>query len=337
MKNVKLKDIADRLGVSATTVSMVLNGRSISVSEKTRQEITRTADEMGYIKRLAPKPIALFVPDFNNMYYSEFTKWLSLYAQDMGYNLIVYDSNNNSQREINNLSALTSRNVCGIIMAMTSPGAEIRMLINQKSGPGKIPVVLIDISNPTFNCHKISTDNYLGEYMAVEYLLSLGHKRIGHICGPISSSNVDNGCLDRLNGYKNAFADNGMSFEDSWIVEGVFNMESGYRLTKQLLDQKVTAIATQNDMQAFGVYHYLKEHGIDIPDDVSLIGFDDVSFTSVLETPLTTVSQKVPVLAKKAIDLITDEVSHYAISGKVMFKGEPELVIRQSVKDIRKR
>lgn len=334
MKSVKLKDIADKLGVSSTTISMVLNGKPIGVSDTTRQLIFQTAYEMGYAKRLATKPIALFVPDLSNMYYSELTKWISLYAQDAGYNVTIYDSNNNWERELNNLSNLTSRNVCGIIMAMTSPRQEFRTLINQKSYNEKIPFVLVDISNPTFNCHKVSTDNYLGEYMAINYLISIGHRRIGHITGHNTTSGEENGCMDRLHGYKNAFQENGLKYEDSWIIEGDLNIASGYALTEKLLKQKVTAIATQNDMQAFGVYNYLKDNGLDVPNDISIVGFDDVTFASMLGTPLTTVSQKVPTLASKAIEIITSGEGEHNSTGKMIFKVEPELVIRKSTKKL---
>jgi LacI family transcriptional regulator len=328
---VKLKDIATKTGVSLTTVSMVLNDKPISISDQTRRLILQTAKEMGYPRHQKVKNIGLLIPDLSNMYYSELTKGISIAAQEEGYNLIIFDSNNKWERDVNNLLTLQQTEVEGIIIAF-SVGRNIndktRQVIKQMLEDNQTTIVLIDRNDPAYNCHSVCVNHFQGAYLATKHLIELGHTRIGCITGGAHLSVSQ----DRLRGYIAAFEEHDLPYEESWIVHGEFRMESGYALAKELLEQKVTAIFAQNDMIAFGVYNYLREIGLSIPKDISLVGFDDVPFASMLDVPLTTVSQMIQDMGRRAIDVLLTRRGMTDNSDRVHLILQPELVIRKSTK-----
>ena len=325
----KLKDVAKKAGVSLTTASMVINNKNVSVSENTRRQIIQAARELGYIRRERVSSVALIVPDLGNLYYTELTRSISLCAQERGYNLIIFDSNNSPKREYDNLQALRQSNVEGIIMGISSTGDDLSRLapvVRAIQDESQTPIVLLDRSCAPFNCHTICINNFKGGYLASAHLLDLGHEKIGCVTGPI----VFTECQDRTNGFRQAFLDRGMPFSDSWIVNGEFTMDSGYSSTKQLLDQGVTAIFAQNDMIAFGVYQYLKSHAYKIPKDISVVGFDNISFISIMDVPLTTVAQPIHEMGKRAFDILLNTPFNSDSADRVMLSLQPELIVRSS-------
>ena len=326
---VKLKDVAKKAGVSITTASMVLNNKNVSVSDSTRRQILQVARELGYIRRERVNSVALMVPDLGNLYYTELTRSISLCAQERGYNLIIFDSNNSPRREYDNLQALRQSNAEGIIMGISSTGDDLSRLapvVRAIQDERQTPIVLLDRSLAPFNCHTICINNFKGGYLASAHLLDLGHERIGCITGPIAFTE----CQDRTNGFRQAFLDRGMSFSDSWIVHGDFSMDSGYSNALRLLDQGVTAIFAQNDMIAFGVYQYLKSHSYHIPKDISVVGFDNISFISMMDVPLTTVAQPIHEMGKRAFDILLNTPFNSSSADRVMLSLQPELVVRSS-------
>ena len=326
---VKLKDVAKKAGVSITTASMVLNNKNVSVSENTRKQILQAARELGYIRRERVNSIALMVPDLANLYYTELTRSISLCAQELGYNLIIFDSNNNPNREYNNLQALRQSHMEGIIMGISSTGDDLSHLapvVRAIQHESQTPVVLLDRSCAPFNCHTICINNFKGGYLASEHLLDLGHEKIGCITGPIAFSE----CQDRTNGFRQALLERNKPFSDRWVVNGEFTMDSGYSKARLLVEQGVTAIFAQNDMIAFGVYQYLISHGYKIPRDISVVGFDNISFISIMDVPLTTVAQPIHEMGKRAFDILLNTPFNSDSADRVMLSLQPELGVRSS-------
>lgn len=325
----KLKDVAQKAGVSITTASMVINNKNVSVSDSTRKQVIQAARELGYIRRERVNSIALMVPDLGNLYYVEFIRSISLCAQERGYNLIIFDSNNNPKREFDNLQTLRQSNVAGIIMGISSTGealSHMAPVVRSIQAEIQTPIVLLDRSCAPFNCHTICIDNYKGGYLASSHLLDLKHEKIGCITGPIEFSE----CQDRTNGFKQAFIEYKKDFSDSWIINADFTLDSGYRNTKPLLDQGVTAIFAQNDMIAFGVYQYLRSHNYRIPEDISVVGFDNISFISMTDVPLTTVAQPIQEMGRKAFDILFSSTYTTDSADRVMLSLQPELIVRSS-------
>lgn len=326
---VKLKDVAKKAGVSMTTASLVLNNKNISVSDNTRKQVLLAARELGYIRRERVNSIALMVPDLSNLYYTELTRSISLCAQERGYNLIIFDSNNSPDREYNNLQALRLSHVEGVIMGISSTGDDLDRLapmVRAIQSENQTPVVLLDRACAPFNCHTICIDNFKGGYLASGHLLALGHEKIGCITGPIAFSE----CQDRTNGFRQAFLERGMPFLDSWVVNGDFTMDSGYSNAPLLLQQGVTAIFAENDMIAFGVYQYLISHSFRIPRDISVVGFDNISFISIMDVPLTTVAQPIREMGRRAFNILLDMPFNADSADRLTLSLQPELVVRSS-------
>lgn len=332
----KLKDVAKKAGVSLTTASMVINNKNVSVSDQTRRQVLQAARELGYTRRERINSMALMVPDLGNLYYTELTRSISLCAQERGYNLIIFDSNNNSKREFDNLQALRQSNVDGVIMGISSTGENLSRLapvVRAIQDEGQTPIVLLDRSCAPFNCHTICINNFKGGYLASAHLLELGHEKIGCITGPLAYSE----CQDRTNGFIQAFRDRDMPIPDRFVCNGAFTMESGYSNARILLEQGVTAIFAQNDMIAFGVYQYLKSHGVRIPQDISVVGFDNISFISIMDVPLTTVAQPIHEMGKRAFDILLNTPFHSDSADRVMLSLQPELIVRSSTRKLQSR
>lgn len=327
----KLKDVANKAGVSITTASLVINNKDISVSENTRRQVLQAARELGYIRRERVNSIALMVPDLSNLYYVELTRSISLCAQERGYNLLIFDSNNSPEREFDNLCTLRRTGVEGIIMGIASTGdalSQMAPVVRSIQSQSQTPIVLLDRSCAPFNCHTICINNFKGGYLASAHLLDLGHKRIGCITGPIAFSE----CQDRTNGFRQAFIDRNLPFCDDWIIHGEFTVDSGYKSVKALLDRGVTAIFAQNDMIAFGAYHCLRAHDFRIPEDISVVGFDNISFISMTDIPLTTVAQPIHEMGRKAVDILVNTPFITDNADRVMLSLQPELIVRNSTR-----
>ena len=331
---VKLKDIASKAGVSSTTCSLILNNKPISVSEETKQNVLRIALEMGYARKQSIRNLGLIVPDLGNLYFTEIIKNVSRRAQEAGYNLVILDSNNNLDQEYKNLLQLRNSKVDGIILSLVFQDevtAQVRPLLREMTSHN-LPIVLLEDSLSTFGCHSVNTDNYLGGYLATKHLIDLGHTRIGTITGSSDFPNINS---NRTTGYMAALTEAGIPIDPELICKGMFTIESGYKYTPYLLEKGVTAIFTHNDMSAFGVYHYLKEHHLRIPDDISLVGFDNIPILSTLEFPLTTVSQPIQQIADRCVDILLQSIQNPSTE-RTSVTMQPELIIRHSTAPVKK-
>lgn len=330
---IRLKDIAEAAGVSSTTCSLILNNKPINVSEETKKKVIQVAQEMGYTYKQKIRNFGLIVPDLGNLYYTEVIKNVSHTAQRCGYNLVILDSNFNLKQEVRNLQQLSQSKVDGILIALISERTDIFPLITlvRKISNNRIPIVLLDYSINTLGCHSVSIDDYYGGYMATKHLISLGHRKIGCICG-----NAENPLLppNRVAGFKAALSEAMIPYNENLVINGHFTVECGYHSAPVLLKKGVTAIFAHNDMIALGVYHYLREHHIRIPEDISLIGFDDIPIVSSMELPLTTVAQPIQAIAERSIEILQDSIQN-PTADRIAITLQPELVIRSTTGPVR--
>ena len=326
---IKLKDVADKAGVSITTCSLILNNKPINTSEETKKAVLNAARELGYIKKYKVRNIGLIVPDLENLYYTELTKKISAEAQKENYNIVIFDSNNSLKQERNNLNLIRQTDIEGLLLSLI-PSEEnlphLQSILRDLTENEHLPIVILDSNYPSLNSHSICVNNYQGGYLATEHLIELGHTKIGCITG-------DSGYpvyQDRTQGYCSAFTQNQLSFNKDWIYNGKFTMDTGYQATPYLLEQGVTAIFAQNDMIAFGVYHYLKEHGIRVPEDVSLVGFDNIPFIQMIGLPLTTIAQPIQQMAERSIEILLSPTYRQNTSDRITLTLQPELIVRAS-------
>ena len=332
-----LKDIARATGLSTTTVSLVLNGKPHRISKEKCRLIKETAKKMDYHpNRLAvglikheTKTVGLILPDITNVFFSEVAKGLEDVLQEHGYHLLLCNSNDRHERELSAIRMMNNQMVDGLIIVMSSETVgekEKKTFAALKSM--KRPVVLIDCFNESGGFSTISIDNFKASYIAVEYLVSLGHRRIACICGPLGLKMND----DRLRGYTAALADSGIPFEKALIYQGDFRYQSGYDAIPVLLPKKPTAVLCLNDMMAYGAMNALNNQGIRVPEDVSVMGFDDIFFSQITSVPLTVIRQPAYDMGKKAGHVLLSALSVHAESQQIVF--EPTIRVRKSTKAI---
>lgn len=329
---VTIKDIAEQSGVSVTTVSLILNNKEVRTSAETKRKVLETARRLNYIPNSLAKglitkrtnTIGFIVPDISNMFFSQMAKSLENRLAKKGYSLFLCDTNDRDKEQAMYLQLMLSHGIDALVLCIANDSdASLAGLADfEENG---IPVVAFDRFADSMKCPLVATDNEVSARAVVQHLIDCGHTDIACISGPIGRNSSS-----RLNGYKSALADNGIRFRAELVAEGDYRYESGYRLAKQLLAYKPTAIFACNDMMAYGVYKAVGELGLRIPDDVSVVGFDDLMFSETLSVALTTVGQDIDAMCDKICSLVTEPSYESHVNERFMFAASP--VYRDSVK-----
>ena len=335
--SVTIKDIANLAGVSKTTVSKVINNKDDSISKKTREKILAIMKEQNYTpNKLAQglvtkktNTIGLIIPDIRNPFFTDMSRGVEDYARTQGYNIIFSNTDDSTERELESILMLTEKMVDGIIFAPSShTEKETKKHIELTSG---LPIVLVDkdISLPTIK-GIVKLDNKNGTYESTKHLIKQGHKEILYLSGPLKN---DIG-KERLNGYKRAFEKNDSEYKEENVVEGQYRYEWAYDFVKSLESINYTAICCANDLMAIGAIHALKERLINIPEDISIVGFDDIQTAKLIDPSLTTIKQPAYEMGQKASEILINSLKEKEAEclGTILFK--PELVVRNSTKEI---
>lgn len=310
-----LRDIAQAAGVSVSTVSLVLRGKENRISEKTKLKIQQIANEMHYVPNqiavsLVTKKtniIGFICADMLNPFYSELAVGVERNAQLHNYSLLICNCDSQVQNCINNIDLLESRCIDGFILQppeTINASAEQLLVLQKKLNACRIPYVLLDRAVHNIFHDYVASDQQLGGQLATDYLIRLGHTKIGCITGPFS----DYGSKQRLAGYKEVLSKHGISYDPSLIYEGLYLLETGYRGAMELFKQNVTAIFAFNDQIALGVEQAASECGFSIPSDLSLVGYDDSSIAHLCAVPLTTIRQPIELLGRRACELLIDRI-----------------------------
>lgn len=329
-----LKDIADKTGVSVSTVSRVLhdNSKKYKISEKTQEKVKQAAKGFGYrVNALARGlrlqktfEIGVIVPDISNPFFSAVIKSLAEELRKKGYNIIVYDSDEDITIERSAVKSLLEKHVDGLIIA--SVGQDFSHI--QKIQATEIPFVIVDRCFDELDTDSVSVDNVKGSLLAVNHLIEAGHIRIAFIQGlPGTYANET-----RLHGYKRALNDARIPIDESIIVGDDFRSLNGYLETKLLLklSNPPTAIFTAGDLIALGTLEACRESNISIPHDLSLVTFDDPVFATYLSPPLSAVEQPIIKIAEMAIAMLYRRMRNPNDERKKILL-EPKLNVRGSV------
>ena len=335
-----IKELAGRLGLSVTTVSRVLNGKAAlyRISQATSRRVTEAAAELGYsanriargLKLERTETIGLIVPDISNPFFASVAKTIELELRRLGYSLILCDSQDEPASEGELLELLAGRKVDGIIIAPV--GLNCDHICNFRNR--KIPVLAIDRYFPGSPVPYITCDNYTGAFLATEYLIRSGHRRIACIHGPAKVSSSK----DRVAGYEGALKKYGIHTSRQLIGGHDFGEETGYVQTLRLLRMKrrPTAIFALGNLISLGVLRALKGAGINIPEDISLVAFDEQPYFAYLRSPMTTIEQPREEIARKAVSILTGAIqAGKSIDGTMGIHLPPRLVIRDSVRNIK--
>lgn len=334
-----IRDLARLLGLSTTTVSRVLNGKSekYRISKLTAQKVKQAAKEYNYspskiargLKMDRTDTIGLVIPDISNPFFADIAYSIEKEARSKGFSLILCDSVDDLKVEQELITLLRSHKVDGIIIAPVGIRYEHIMSVYNTG----MPLVVIDRCFPGLDLPSITSDNYQGGFDATNYLISLGHKKIACIQGmPESFPNIE-----RLRGYIKAYENNNLRVNDDFIVGDSFVIENGYRQTRIIfsMNNPPTAIFAFSNLISIGVIKAVNEMGMRIPEDVSLISFDEQPYSAYLGTPMTTVNQKKSEMGQLAVDVLLKYIMNKDYKQAVSMKLKTELIIRDSARNLR--
>ncbi len=339
----KIKDIAQRAGVSLATVSRVINDSGY-VKEETRDLVLKVMREMNYSNEsLVKKPsklksniIGVVIPDIANPFFAEVLKGINKVADIEKLNIILCDTDENIDKEIRYLEMLKEHNIKGLIITPTTDQNEFnRKYLEQLESMG-VPIVLLDRDIKFSHFDAVFLDSIKGAYEAVEALIREGHKKIAIIAGPTTSKPG----RDRVNGYLKALGMNNIPVDEKYIFYGDFRFESGYSLTKRILNMKEppSAIFVSNNMMTKGCIKALFEAKIRIPEDIGIIGFDDVDLITLMDLNISVVSRPTTQMGEVAMGILMERRKEGANSdGSVKeFLLPSSLLLRGSEKYIPK-
>lgn len=330
-KNITIKDIAKRAEVSVATVSYVLNDTRY-VSPELRGRVVEAIEALGYRPNLVARSlrqsrsgtIGLIVPDNSNPFFAEIAKGVEDFGFDVGYSVILCNSNAMPERELAYLDVLRSKQVDGIIfIATTAEIKHIRPLV--ESG---IPAVIFYRDSSDMDVDRFVIDNNQAGFMATEHLIQLGHRHIACI-QPASATTPS---AQRVIGFKRALEAHGLRHDEALMPRGDNLISGGRRIGNQLLEsgQKFTAVFATNDAMAIGCIRALHDNGIRVPDDVSVIGVDDIMLASVFEPALTTIAQPKYEAGRQAVEMLMDRLRGGYEDGPRQIQLDIQLIIRDS-------
>lgn len=314
---VTIKDIAKEASVSVTTVSRVLNNKP-DVNYKTKEKVLQVIKKLNYNPNGLARglvlqktyTIGLIIPDICNPYFPEIARGIQDQAKKMGYSVILYNTDNDKKSEIEAIQLLKSKQVDGIILSLSvSNNEELDQLEDHN-----FPVVQIDRKISGSNSPSVTIDNIISAYNATEYLLQLGHKRLAHITGNLGTKTGQ----DRLQGFQKAIQAYGVNWNPDYICEGNYSKDSGYQQMKRLLElpKRPTAIFAANDLMALGAYEAIFDAGLKIPEEITIIGHDDIDVASLIRPGLTTMSQPTYNLGQIAAKMLIQKIKENSSEGK---------------------
>ena len=331
MKRVRptIYDVARLAGVSTATVSRALNGTG-QIAPATRAAIDAAVEQLGYqtntvarsLVTKSTETIALLLPDITNPFYAALVSGIQQRALETGHTMLLCTTEGDPEREEQYLTLLRAKQVDGVLVdGLVLPPERIALFVREG-----LPIVCLDRDVDSAAVPLVQVDNRLGARMATEHLLSLGHTRIAHVQGA-----PDLGIsVERVQGYREALADAGISFDPQLLAIGSFTEEGGYEAARSLLETPgFTAVFAANDLSAIGVINAIVESGRRVPTDVSIVGFDDLRLSRFTTPPLTTIHQPAREIAELATQLLLELASGREVR-QLRHLLEPSLVVRSS-------
>jgi LacI family transcriptional regulator len=325
-----VKDVARKAGVSTATVSRVINGNRF-VSEELRARVYQTMREIDYrpnaiarsLRCKETRNIALVVPDIAYPFVAEVAKGVEDEVFKVGYSAILCESQGNEERECACIRLLLTKQVDGIVFVASGESPSyIQALVEQR-----VPVVVCGRDLPDVAVDTVITDNAGSGYQATEYLIRSGHHRVGCIVGPPGLGISDG----RENGYRRALEECGIPWEAVLTARGDFRCRGGYDAMRELLalDDRPTAVFACNDLMAMGAICAASKCGLRVPQDLAIIGCDDIALASFTNPSLTTVAHPKREMGRVAVDMLVRRIENRDMrpTKRVL---PTELVIRDS-------
>ena len=330
MKYLTLKIVAEKAGVSVNTASRAINNKP-DINEKTKKRILEIAQELGYIRNSAAvalrtkktRTIGVVIADNRNPFYAEVLNGMEIAAREKNYHIILANTQRDYKKEEEAINLLLAKRVDGLLITpVQDRDDDIKKLIE-----ANIPFVVVGRDFKNIEVDAVYNDEVKGGFLATDYLIKKGHKKIALVNGFLYKSPA----RSRLEGYKKALNKYRIPLDDLLISAGDINMENGYERTRQMMEKNLdfTAIFAYNDMMAFGVMQAIKEKGLKMPQDIALVGYDDISFSSLISPTLTTIKLKKQELGVESVKLLFSRINGERKKiKKVML--DVELIIRET-------
>ncbi len=328
-----IRHVADQVGVSPATVSRVLNGHP-HIRAEVRQSVLDAIAELGYkpnrvaqrLRANRSRLIGIIVTDITNPFFNTIMAGIEQTFYEHGYSVLMSNTAADIHKELEYLEMMKNEEVAGLIIAPTSEN--VKRVVDMAEGG--LPLVVIDRrikSTQARHLDMVLADNTEGAYNAVTHLIHLGHQRIGLVGGP---QRLTSG-RERLEGYRQAMHAAGLPISKQWVRLGDHRYESGFELLRQLLecDPPITAVFTSNNMMTLGALNALQLKGKRIPQDMAIVGFDDMEWSTSLNPPLTAVSQPTAEIGILAAQLLLERIAKPDLPVRVMTL-KTELKVRQS-------
>ncbi|MDP5253142.1 MULTISPECIES: substrate-binding domain-containing protein [unclassified Vibrio] len=328
-----MKDIAKLAGVSTSTVSHVIN-QSRYVSEDITAKVQHAAKTLNYhapsilgrsLKKNRTQTFGMLLTTSVNPFFGEVVKGVERHCYQQGYHLVLCNTEGDSERMQASIETLLQRRVDGLIIMCSIIEAQQLDILQQYPD---IPVVLMDRGPMRFRCDKIQDNSHRGGMMATEYLLSQGHQHIGCITGPMHLRQASL----RYAGFEQAMQQAGQEINRDWVVESDFDCQGGIDAFERLWAQsnKPTALFVSNDMMALGVIQAAQKHGLSLPADLSIIGYDNIHMAQFFTPALTTIHQPKYRMGKAAVEALIERLRVPDLEEQLV-ELLPELVVRDSV------
>jgi LacI family transcriptional regulator len=333
MKKTTIREVAERAGVSVSTVSRFLNNRP-DINAETKERIQKAIDELKYVPSSIARgmvlnktnTIGLILPDITNPYFSSIARGIQHTADQYGYSVILCDTESNPGKELNSIKLLRSKRVSGMIAALSGDCKD--ELLHLKSE--NFPFVQIDRNIPGVEVPTVTADNLLSAKTAVNYLIEAGHREIAHLAGDLSTKTARN----RFQGFEEAMKESGLSINREWVLECEFSIASGIEKMSCILEgnQIPTAVFCGNDLIATGAYQVIKTAGLKIPEDISIVGHDDIELASIITPALTTMALDKYSMGQLAVEALIREIEDGVTTNNEIILGT-SLIIRESVQN----
>lgn len=332
MKHTTIIDIAEKLGISPSTVSRALSDHP-DIRRETKERVRKIAGELQY----SPNPIAqslkssrtttigVIVPEIKHDFFSSAISGIEEIAYQSGYTIIVCQSNESYEREVVNTNALMHHRVAGVIVSIsqnTKCGDHFQDLLRRK-----IPLVFFDRVCDDVAASKVVIDDYRSAFDAVTHLVQRGYKRIAHFAGPKELGI----CKKRWNGYVDALKQSRLELQTRLVRYGGLHEQDGYNSMDSLLKEDMIpdAIFAVNDPVAIGAFQRIKEAGLRIPDDIAIVGFSNNKITSLVDPQITTVDQPSFEMGRKAAEILISTIEDKTIEPKTLVL-DAKLIVRGS-------
>ena len=332
MKQVTLRDIARVTGFSINTVSRALNNKE-EVHVDTRAKILAAADKLGYRPNRLAKglrsnktgTIGVVVTDVANPFFSALVKGIARAARDLDYSIILQDSDEDYAGEEEAIQVLLAEQVDGILI---TPVQSDQQTIEHLA-ESQFPFVLVGRYFQGLDTNYVVPDDYQGGFLATEHLIKQGYKRLAMVNGPLHISSA----RERFQGFSDALSQHNIPLDESLVVNGALTVEEGIELSRSILKDEPlpSAIVCYSDFVAFGVMQAIREIDLVIPDDIAVVGFDDVRMSSCLQVPLTTIRSPKEEMGRQAMQLLVHKLKeNHNATGTDKRKLDVELISRES-------